>query len=510
MALVELKRDERIDAEGAAPSPSAPIPATMLPPLTRRMLAPALAASVLIALARGSGALLAFAALLVMAWTMPPDAVGSVWTAWSLALLGGTLATLNQGALAVRELTHARATGRERDAAGFVRNARRTVRRAGALALLGGLVLLAASGLRSDAGDVPIPGEAGLPSVLALAFALLAVPCLAWVQLHGGLGVALDRAVAGQVPRALLSPVGLLGTLGALFVLDIEPTAPLLLAGLAAAALVAALLQGLWLRSAIAPLLRDPGGSGDAREWIRAGIRLTPTRVLGENLRALLIVPAAAAMGAAGTGAAVDAAGPGLADPGGGAAHLAVAFGIAAPLLFALASVEMGFAPKVSAAHARGDASDRDALLAASTASKLAILLPVCAPLAWMAGSLLDLFGPDYHAARGALLWLLLLPLARALFGPVELALQIAGRRDTLLVLSMISLLALPLAAWVGARLGGAEGAAMLLALAYAVSRACGWLACRSRAGLDPAGFSLARRTFARGRIGGRGAGTHP
>ena len=423
---------------------------------------------------RVAGALATLGYTLLMARTMTPEAVGIVWTIWSAAMIAGTLATANLGTVAMRELNHARARGETAVAAGFVRAGRQVLLVSAPLAILGFAIVQLLSAVDAEQYRT------------AMILAAFAIPVMGWTAMNAGLGVALDRGVASLAPRGLAAPFTLLAGLAIMVAFGLVPDVTAVVGLFALGAVVSALLQKYILGSAFRFVREVKPDTGARRDWLVAGAMLTPTRILGENLRNVIITASALVV---------------LEED---VARLAVAFSLIAFLNFGIRAIEMTFTPKISAAYANGRTRRRDTFMAVAAGLRLAPI-GLAAVVVWLyAEPVLALFGPAYVAGADAVRWFTLIPLAKAIFGPTELILQISGQRKALLGASTIGLVVLILAIV----LAGASPAAGDGAMAASVARAASlafvalqfvmWTRCLRLTEMDPSIIGAARTAFAR------------
>ncbi len=158
-----------------------------------------------------------------------------------------------------------------------------------------------------------------------------------------------------------------------------------------------------------------------------------------------------------------------LADPAAVGVY-AVACRIADLVVFALAAINILFAPDIAALHARGDRSGLQAMVTAtawwSTLSALVVALPLFA----LAGLVLSLFGDAFTSGSVALRILLLGQLVNAATGSVGAMLTMTGHeRQAAVVAGSAAIGQIGLSLLLIPRFG-ADGAAVANALSLSLS----------------------------------------
>ncbi|MCT4553142.1 MAG: hypothetical protein N4A53_00480 [Pelagimonas sp.] len=419
----------------------------------------ALRSAALLLLARGSGTVLTFLYTLLMVRVLTPEDFGNVSTIWSLAMILGSLTTLNLAPVALREIVKARGAGDDALAAGFVRFCGIGILWATpvALAIFAGVSYVSWPELAVDA---------------PLGFALtgLGIVVMAFIRMGGAIGVALDRSVAAQTPRELVRPALCLLVLAVVWQggLPFGLNAMLALYVLAELALLG--VQTALLRKALSFVRDTPARIEGAGQWLLTALYLLPTRLLNEQMKVLLILVGS-----------VFLAAPEV-------ALVTVALSLAGPFNFAIAAVEMAFGAKLSNALNEGNRWKIYRFLSAAGAVKLALCGAGVAVVVFFLDGLLALFGKHYGGADHITMLLLAIPMTMALFGKADLPLLMHGHRKAILLVQGLSLLLLPSGALLGLYLPEADLLTWTCAgflLSYTVGYAGLWLAARLLTGID-------------------------
>jgi O-antigen/teichoic acid export membrane protein len=406
----------------------------------------------------------------LMARMMTPQDFGLAWTLWSAVFIAAYLTTLNIGATAIREVVHARTTGNDGAAAGFIIVSRR--------------ILLAVS--------VPvIAGFVGLtwwrnPDVIAdhsvaVWLAAATIPVMGWNATNSAQAAALDQVLRSQVPPMLLRPLVFMATLGTMWAIGLPLGLETVIAlYLIIVVLIAAVqFKLVWphfdfMKSATA----DVTGW---RRWLAAGLLLAPGRLLTDRLKDVLVLISAFPLGAVGV------------------AQITVALSLINFLNFAINAVEMSFSPKTARSLARGLAdgvAPRDMrraihFIAVTGVLKMAMVLGAVLVLWFLLPLIMRLFGPDYAAAAPATWCFILIPLANAVFGNTSLVMQIFDQRTEFFLTSLLALIALPIVGIYGVPIVIARGIDPLIATAGSFTatmvalQALRWALCLWRTGID-------------------------
>lgn len=394
---------------------------------------------------------------LLMARTMSPTDVGIVWTVWAVLLMMSTLPTLNVGNAAVRELVHARATGQDDVASGFLRVSNLIL-----LVLALPFMALFVAGFAWFAPDLFAAHRT------AIVLAALTLPAMGWAQSNAMIASALGRGVLVQGPRSLVRPVLLVLVFAVAAAADYRPDADTVIVLFAVTSLLGVAAQYVVTRRHFREVFAHTPRIDSWRDWIRSGIALVPSRVLAEHLRNIFILTIAIAGSHADT------------------ARMTVGFSMIGLLMFGIAAVEITFNAKISAAIVRDTPRRRDMLLGVSGLLKLLPVLGACVVLGGFAQQVLALFGEAYVVAAPMVQWLLLVPLARAAAGPAFTLLQIARARQAAMLIALFGIAAIIAAIPLGVALFGTlEAGAAGGSLAYCAMQFAAWLFCLRRTGID-------------------------
>jgi O-antigen/teichoic acid export membrane protein len=416
----------------------------------------------------------------LMARMMSPQDFGLAWTLWSAVFIASYLSTLNIGATAIREVVHARATGNDAAAAGFIVVSRRI------LLVVSGPVIAGFVGLIWWRNPEVVANH---PAAVWLAAAT--IPVMGWNATNSAQAAALDQVLRSQVPPMLLRPLVFMAILGIMWALGL----PLGLESVIAIYLIIVVLIALVQLKLVWPFFSFmksavPDVSGWQR-WIGAGLLLSPGRLLTDRLKDLLVLISSVPLGAVGV------------------AQVAVALSLINFLNFGINAVETSFAPKTARSLTR-DLADgvapRDMrrathFIAVTGVLKMAMVAAAVLVLWLLLPLIIRLFGPDYAAAAPAAWCFMLIPVANAVFGNTSLVMQIFDQRTEFFLTSLLALIALPLVGIYGVPVVIAEGVDPLIAtaLSFAVTmvalQALRWILCLWRTGIDASFFgALIRR----------------
>ncbi len=421
----------------------------------------------------------------LMARMMTPQEFGLAWTLWSAVFIASYLTTLNIGATAIREVVHARATGNDASAAGFIVISRR--------------ILLVVS--------VPvIAGFVGLtwwrsPELLAdhavaVWLAAATIPVMGWNATNSAQAAALDQVLRSQVPPMLLRPLVFMTVLGAMWALAL----PLGLESVIAIYLVIVILIALVQFKLVWPYFgfmksAAPDVTG-WRRWVGAGLLLAPGRLLTDRLKDLLVLISSVPLGAVGV------------------AQITVALSLINFLNFAINAVETSFSPKTARSLTRDLANGvapRDMrraihFIAVTGVLKMAMVVAAVLVLWLLLPLIVRLFGPAYADAAPAAWCFMLIPMANAVFGNTSLVMQIFDQRTEFFLTSLLALATLPLVGIYGVPVLIARGMDPLIATAGSFAfamvalQALRWLLCLWRTGIDASflGALIRRQLLAR------------
>ena len=367
-------------------------------------------------LVRVVGMLFGLVLMIILARLLAPAEFGDVTVAFSVALTGGLLTTLNIGAGAVRFLTGFVVRGDSPAAAAYLAHGRARVTNSGLFLWL----VLATIALAGFLGWLP-------QAPIHLLVGLAAAPVFGWLRINAAYVAALGQVVRAALPNTLIRPA-LMAILVAIayFVLDGLDSVSVL--GLyLLTALTVAIIQKPVFRRALSPMIVDARhASGDERrQWTRVGLDLLiPTLFLELSVDTIIII------------ASVILSAEQI-------AILAIVLRIQAIILFGVTSINMIVGPRIATAHSSGDRQAVEYLLLASAHLKLWPSLMTLGLLALLGHEVLGVFGPEYEAHVAPLLILSLTPILMAVFGPVVLFITILGlqKQGTRVFRSAIALL---------------------------------------------------------------------
>ncbi|MGB3407806.1 MAG: hypothetical protein WBA67_09955 [Jannaschia sp.] len=413
----------------------------------------------LVLAARVSGALLTLLYTFLLTGVAPPDEVGRAFTALSAGLLLSVVASLNVEAGSIRFLPLYFEKKREVDAAGFIIWCRRTV-----LVVCVTLVLPAAAFLFWWRGTEDV-----WPYLLALA----AAPVVANARINSRHAVAVGLVLSGTLPRILVRPLLMTAVLGTGTLMGWELTATEVMAAFLAASCLAAGLQWILIRHAMAFRHGVTPRFAEARDWTVLGLMLSPMLVMTEYMRNLIIIAASLVLSA-----------PDI-------ARLGISLSMISVLNFAVGALDMVFSPRISRATAQDHPLERARMLMLCGAGKLAGLA-VGVPLAWLLIPVaLGLMGGAYEGVEEMFLILALIPISKAVFGPTSVVLNITGHKGVLLWVSVAGAAGLVVAVLVGEAIAGQNGATGGAALATVAYHGLLFAVCRSQTGIDTTVLSL-------------------
>jgi len=398
-------------------------------------------ASAFVLAIRLGGAGAGFLIQLLLARLLAPEALGTFFSATSLAVVLGLVTAWGYPNLAPRFISRYR--GRESPAlvAGFLRNAARDI---ALTSLLAGLGVIAAALLW--------PGE-NQDVRMAFVMAGAAVPVLALLTLNAATAGAIRAFALSYVPESLLRPLLFLGAIGVMLLINQPVTMVAAVAVFFVVTAILALGQFLILRH-ILPLGQSRRPPRLARLWRAEALPLVVVALfttLFADLDILLVTPFLHGADVAAFGIALKLA-------------LLVGFGVQVAHMVA--------APDLADAHAKRRLDEAGTTLRRATV--FPVVLTALATVACALGGqyLLALFHPDFAQAKWALTVLVFCQFLRALAGPSVQLLTIIGaqRLNALLCLAALALLAAGNAALAPAF--GVNGAAIAVALSWTA-----WLA---------------------------------
>jgi len=357
--------------------------------------------SALLVLIRVLGMFLGLALMIMLARVLTPAEFGAVAIAFSVALIGGLLTTLNIGAGALRFLTTYAVAGDRGSAAAYERFGHALVIKSG---LLIWSVLLATI-LIGQAWSL-------LPDVPWYIFAGAATaPLFGWLRIRAANLTALGPVVLALTPHTVLRPLLMLAMVsGSLAILGYLDERVVLTSYFIAALAACFSQQSLFRRHSFATSVPPSVIKSETRrKWVRIGFDLLiPTLFLDLTVDTIIIVSSMIL---------------GSED----IAILAIVLRVQAVILFGVTSINMVIGPRISKAHNSGDHRAVNHLLSAAAHLKLWPSLVVFGLLGIFGQTILSIFGPEYSSHLAPLMVLSIAPLAMAIFGPVVLFATILG-----------------------------------------------------------------------------------
>jgi len=369
-------------------------------------------ASALVLAIRLGGAGVGFLIQLILARLLAPEALGTFFSATSLAAVLALIAAWGYPNLAPRFISRYRERKHPRLAAGFLRHAARDI---AVTSILAGLAVIAFAYFWPDSEG----------NRLAFMMAGSAVPMLALLTLNAATAGAIRAFALSYVPESLLRPLLFLGVLGLLVVLKEPLTVEFAIAVFFGVTAVIALGQFLILRHilALGPGRRPPKL---ARVWRAEALPLVVVALfttLFADLDILMVTPFLHGADVAAFGIALKLA-------------LLVGFGVQVAHTIA--------APDLADAHAKRSLDQAGTTLRRATI--FPVILTGLATLACAAGGqyALALFHPEFASAKWALTILVFCQFLRALAGPSVQLLTIIGaqRLNALLCCVALAMLA--------------------------------------------------------------------
>lgn len=411
--------------------------------------------SLLLIVARVGSNVLALAWTLLLVRLLQPEAAGIALQAISAAQIASILMTLNVESGSVRVIVPARQDGRMEQASGFIRFNRKLV--------LITLPVLATIALLAWWLGMPMPETPATAAAMALAMVLVAM-----ARLSARHATALGVMRKGLLPRLLTGPVVLTLGLGLAYFAQIPllPWHVVLLYALSEG--ITVLVQNWLLRGDFAFMQETRGNSKGWQEWTRLGLWLMPGLIMNEYRKAILISTA------------------GLVLTGAETSYFAVAFSIVNFINFGVVAVDVAFSPRIAKAMAAGQPMHRDKLLASSGAIKLAgLTLGVTLVLA-IGNIALGWFGEEYHAARPALLIMLLIPAISVICGPSSVLLSSRGFGRSDFTGNLFGALSCVLAICGLGAMFGVTGAAVGAVLSHLLSQILMTQLCRRNLSVNP------------------------
>lgn len=419
----------------------------------------------IIVLVRAASTVLTMVYTVLITRTTTTDGTGLVMSAMSVAFIASVLFSLNVESGSIRFLVRYRDACETALAKGFVTFGRRIVLGATALAALAGAAYVALS----HADGIG-------PGALSYLLAIGMCPLLAMTRLQGRHGTALDAVLASTLPRLVVRPLVFTLILGAAWYFGKTLGPAAIMAMFVFSVLLVALIQYVALRPSYAFMHGAKPDLSEWRGWASTGVLLSPSLVLQEYLKNVVIGAAALTLSASGV------------------AFLSVAISVTNFLNFAISAVDSSYGPRIARAMTSGNRAHLSRLLASSVVMKLAGVIAGGILLLLFGRPILGLFGPEYVQALPLLSIFMILPLTNALFGPSILLLNISGISSPVFFWTggglalMVALISL------GGVVGGMTGAAIGTAAGYFVMQAGLFFASVARTGID----ASIRAAFAR------------
>ncbi len=409
---------------------------------------------------RVAGAAASFAFAILLARTLPQPEVGLALTAISSAFLASVIITLNIESGSIRFLVAAREAGDGETVSGFI--------------YFGRLLLICIAPVVAGLYIAVKLAGGGADQAAMTVFAALSIPTIGWLRLSGSHATALGKPAIGSLPRTALQPLLLLILYPASLLAGAPASAGLALGCFLASFVLTAIVQFILLRNDVRI---GPARNFSAwRDWVANGFFMSPIVVLQEYLQHGVVIVAAIVLGA------------------GEVAILAISLRFISLVRFGILAVNMAASPGIARAVARAEHEDRDRQLRAAALLKTPAAALACLVIAFFAGPLLALLGPEYAGGGAALAWFTLIPLASAFFGPNQMLLNISGARSWVFGVSLGAITLAFLAVPAGGALHGVEGAAMAAALLFACWEGALFLVTRTKFGVDASFLALLGR----------------
>jgi O-antigen/teichoic acid export membrane protein len=406
--------------------------------------------------ARLVGAAAGFFVQLLLARNLSADGLGVYFTATSLIVIGGLFAAHGYPSIATRFVSRYRKLAAAPLLRAFVRRAQlESIALALAIA-----ALVAAAALVWPA----LGGEARGAFLIAAGL----IPCTAAFRLYGSLATATRAFKLAYLPDVSLKPVVLLAALAIILGVAGGITLFETMLALAGATMVLSLAQFLLLARGFPVTLSLRRQADDMRP---SAFRRAAARWRREAHAVLLVAIFAQFL----PDLAVLIATPFLptADIGAFGLCLKLAFLIG----FFVALTQNLATPDLADALGKGGRRHSVAKLAASASAATVMTLVATIVCIFWGEHILRLFGPDFVAARRALVLLVTAQLVRAVFGPINTVLTLTGERRINLLTTAGALAFLGAATALLGSQFGVDGAALALLLTVLLWSATGaWL----------------------------------
>lgn len=388
--------------------------------------------------------------------TTTTEGTGHVMFAMSVALIASVAFSVNVESGSIRYLVKYRADGDNSRAKGFV--------------LFGRNFILVTTMIAAIAGAiyVGVVGTANLtPTGWVFIIAIAMCPFVAITRLLGRQGTALDGVLQSTLPRMLVRPLVFTAVLGFAWLQGYSLTPAVIMGLFFLSVVLVAVLQFVLLRRFFDFTKNVRSDFSDWKSWMSTGFKLSPSLVLQEYMKDLIIAAAAIAIAPAQV------------------AFVAVAISVTNFLNFSISAVDVSFGPRFARCAAAGDKARIARLTAVSTLLKCIGVLVGSILLLYFGEQILGLFGPEYRAANTLLVVFLLLPLTNALLGPSTLLLNIHGHPSSIFYATTIGLCLIVILTPVGGYLFGSIGAAFGTAIGFMIMQSVLYFECRRKTGVD-------------------------
>ena len=417
----------------------------------------------LIATRFGSSILVLFY-MTIFARSTTPEELGLATWCLSAAVLLSIALSLNVEAGSIRFLPAYKAAKLDSVAAAFVAFSYTVVSLMFGLICLCFIVFVISGGHKHFDVSPLIVGV-----MLATAFTV------ARARVTGRHAAAKDMVLRGSLPTSLGRPVLMCLLFGIFFLVDLRLTLDVFLIGLMIGVALGATVQAILVRSALPKTASLSIYKTMWREWRATGYAFLPVLLVRDNLRDVIVISAAIGLSAADLGL------------------LGIAYSLFGLVYYSVKAVDISLGPRLAKALTEGRSSQVELYLATAAAAKIT-LVGIGVLILWYSGSdLLRVFGPDYIDAHHALVLLMIIPAADALFGAGYTVLNVKGQRQTVLFLALFSVCLIFCATAFAGSMYQLETAVVAAGCAYAFQQ---WLICRSSirtAGVDPSAMSLVR-----------------
>ncbi|MEO1573816.1 MAG: lipopolysaccharide biosynthesis protein [Pseudomonadota bacterium] len=340
--------------------------------------------------------------MIALARSLTPSDLGAVTLCFSIAMIGGLLASLNVGAGAVRFVNDYLGTGSSPLLHGYLNFGRRTVLASAAVLWL----ILALAGALAPVLDIALPAH--------VIVGLCVAPLFAWLRIAAANVAATGEVLRGAIPATLLRPVFTLVGVGLAWLLVEQLNVAVVLGVYVIALLGVVALQWPLFRPVMAQLTRAPAASAPdvVSLWRRVGLDLLIPALFLELFVDIVVLFASLVIDDAELGA------------------LGIVLRVQGIVLFLVTSINMTLSPRIAAAHSMNDRDEVNRLLLISTHLKLWPSLLALFALVFLGRWVLSLFSPAYAPYLVTLLILSTTPLIMAVFGPIVLFVTIRGLQN--------------------------------------------------------------------------------